>query len=130
MPYDFTACKIFIDLSKRLNTKHSHSFAHSSYSLQICWLDCQRVLVDKSGVIPTRQHHHHDSPHAFTRGMNNRPVMAAVLRHQCCRCPSPLTLTFRCMFLSRRTSLTQQVSTSSPVVCDGMPSASVALLVG
>jgi hypothetical protein len=41
----------------------------------LCWYDCQRALVDESGVIPSRHHRHHSSPCShITRGMNNRPV--------------------------------------------------------
>jgi hypothetical protein len=41
----------------------------------LCWYDYQRALVDESGVIPSRNHHHHGSPCSnITRGMNNRPV--------------------------------------------------------
>jgi hypothetical protein len=49
----------------------------------LCLKDCQRDLVDESGVIPSRHyhHHHHSYPCSYiTRGMKNRPVVAAVLR--------------------------------------------------
>jgi hypothetical protein len=31
----------------------------------LCWHDCQRALVDESGVIPSRHQHHHDSPRSY-----------------------------------------------------------------
>jgi hypothetical protein len=41
-----------------------------------------------------------------------------------------LTFTLRWVFILRLTSSSQQVPTSSPIVCDGMPSANVAPFVG
>jgi hypothetical protein len=41
----------------------------------LCRWDCQRTLVDESGVVPSRHHHHHGSPCShITWGTNNRPV--------------------------------------------------------
>jgi hypothetical protein len=40
----------------------------------LCWKDCQRALVDESGVFSS-WHHHNGSPRShITWGMNNRPV--------------------------------------------------------
>jgi hypothetical protein len=39
--------------------QNSHSFAHSSFLPDDCWLDCQRALADESGVFPSRRRHHH-----------------------------------------------------------------------
>jgi hypothetical protein len=59
-----------------------------------------------------------------------KPQQAVILNIKVCRCPSTLTSTWRWVFLSRRPFYSQKISTSSPVVCDGMPSASVAIFVG
>jgi hypothetical protein len=41
----------------------------------LCWQDCQRALVDESGVIFSRHYHEHGTPCShITRGMNSRPV--------------------------------------------------------
>jgi hypothetical protein len=43
----------------------------------LCWQDCQRALVDESGVLPSRHNHrHHHGPPCshITRGMSNRLV--------------------------------------------------------
>jgi hypothetical protein len=55
---------------------------------------------------------------------------AVILNIKVCRCPSTLTFTWRRVFLSRPPFSSQKIPTSSPVVCDVMPSASVALFVG
>jgi hypothetical protein len=70
-----------VDVSTILSTRNSHSFVHSSScSLQISLLvglpeSCGRQVMHElspDGIFTTTL--------TFTRGMNNRPVMAAVLR--------------------------------------------------
>jgi hypothetical protein len=34
----------------------------------LCWYDCQRALVDESGVIPSRHHRHHSCPRSHHPG--------------------------------------------------------------
>jgi hypothetical protein len=58
MSYDVTVCKkTLASVNKMLARQNSHFFIHSSYLLpHDCWQNCQRALVDESGVFP-RQHH-------------------------------------------------------------------------
>jgi hypothetical protein len=106
---------------KILNTQNSHSFVYSSYSIQISLLvgDCQRALVDESGFIPSRHHHHHGSLLTFTREMNNRPVMVAVLdvslthRNPSVSCHGPPSQPCWCRGPSPKPSPTSLINTTN-----------------
>jgi hypothetical protein len=84
MSQDFTTRKIYVDVSKILNTQNSHSFVHSSYSLYMSLtvgLPASSGRQVRSYLQPATS-----SPRlcmlTYHRGMNSRPVMAAVLRRQ------------------------------------------------